>query len=313
MIYKEITGRFGNQMFQYAAVKAYKEKYKLDDKIILDFEKLKLLGEPKDGFCDQLKDLNLDGKYESGKIELNIIQKLYVLIIKIKIFYLYKNKENKIYNFQKKIQEKINKKGIFYFSYGYCDFKLCNAKNKAFYGDFESKEYFDFIREELIKGFTPKHLPLEKNKKLYEIINESNSVCVSIRRGDFVNDSEIAKKHLVCTEKYYYDAIKLIQEKVENPKFIIFSDDVEWCKNNMNFPEGTVYETKDNPVWEKLRLMYSCKHFIISNSTFSWWTQYLSRNNNKVVVAPSRWKNYNYKENEEKFDIYEDTWDIIDV
>ena len=313
MIYKEITGRFGNQMFQHAAVKAYKKKYKLEDKIILDFEKLKLLGQSKDGFCDQLQDLNVDGKYKSGKIELSTVQKIYVFIIKVITYYIYKNKESKIYKFQKKIQEKINKKGIFYFSYGYYDFKLCNKKNKVFYGDFESKKYFDFIRDELLDEFTPKKLPLAQNSELYKIINNSNSVCISIRRGDFISDSEIAKRHLVCTEKYYYDAIKLIQDKVKNPKFIVFSDDVEWCKNNMSFPEGTVYETKNNPVWEKLRLMYSCKHFIISNSTFSWWTQYLSRNNDKIVIAPNRWKNYNYKNNEEKFDIYEDTWNLINV
>lgn len=45
------------------------------------------------------------------------------------------------------------------------------------------------------------------------------------------------------------------------------------------------------PVYETLRLMYSCKHFIISNSTFSWWGQYLSRNDHKIVISPSKWNN----------------------
>ena len=126
------------------------------------------------------------------------------------------------------------------------------------------------------------------NKKLYEIINNTNSVCVTIRRGDYLSTNN-KNVYYLCDEAYFQKAIQLIATKVNNPVFIFFSDDIEWVKNNIKVKFEAYYERGDDPIWEKIRLMYSCKHFIISNSSFSWWAQYLSRNEQKVVVSPNRW------------------------
>ena len=104
-----------------------------------------------------------------------------------------------------------------------------------------------------------------------------------------------------------------MQKKLKDPTFFVFSDDIDWVKKNMKFPKSTYFETGDDPVWEKIRLMYSCKHFIISNSTFSWWAQYLSRNKKKIVIAPSRWGNQTYKCKNELIDIYQEDWILVDV
>jgi len=94
----------------------------------------------------------------------------------------------------------------------------------------------------------------------------------------------------VCTLDYYRRAIDVIKKKVESPTFFVFSNDIEWVRENISIPGYDVfYESGNNPVWETFRLMYSCKHFIISNSTFHWWAQYCSRNTNKVVVCPDKW------------------------
>ena len=78
--------------------------------------------------------------------------------------------------------------------------------------------------------------------------------------------------------------------------FFVFSDDINWCKKKLGFNgDNVIFVSQDMPVYETLRLMYNCKHFILSNSTFSWWGQFLSTSKNKLVVSPSRWNNDGYQ------------------
>ena len=316
MLHKMVEGRLGNQMFQYAMMRSYQEKNKIDDKINFNFSLLKREGKVEDGFCNQLTFFNLDYNkvvFEK-KISLNFIQRIlfFNYCIHHKLLKLISKKncfEIKKQKYELKIKKKNNKYGLYLYNYGYYNFdNNCKYKNRLFFGYNESYKYFDNIKEILYKEFTPKYDKLDKNKKMYDEIEKTESVCISIRRGDFF-DNAFVNDCLVCTEKYFYNAIEKIKEKVHNPKFVVFSDDIKWIKENMNFPEGTIYETGDDPIWEKLRLMYSCKHFIISNSTFSWWAQYLSRNETKIVVAPEKWRNFNITSKE----IYMPNWILTKV
>lgn len=89
---------------------------------------------------------------------------------------------------------------------------------------------------------------------------------------------------------------KLENKKLKNLTFFVFSDDIDWCKKELGFNgSNVIFVSQDMPVYETLRLMYTCKHFILSNSTFSWWGQFLSRAKNKLVVSPSRWNNDGYQ------------------
>lgn len=161
-------------------------------------------------------------------------------------------------------------------------------------GCFEDAIYFDDIRDILLSEFAPKKPMLEKNKKMVQDIQKTNSVCLSVRRGDFESNADVKRLQSVCDRKYFEVAIEAIKKNIENPVFFMFSDDIEWVKNNIRTECVTYYEDETDLVREKLRLMSACKHFIVSNSTFSWWIQYLSVNENKVVVSPSRWFNNNY-------------------
>lgn len=312
MISLKVRGRLGNQFFQYACVKSYQMKFFPEDEICLDFTDLKKLGTEKDGFVDSLKDFNV--KYKTvDKIKGNIVQNILIFIMKTPnpFFRLigFKDKADRIsYKFEKFMQPLLNKFGVFYMIHGYFDFKKTNAKNKIFIGNFESDKYFDDYSKIIKKIFTSKHDVLDKNKNMLDKINNSNSICITIRRGDFVYNDEFKKVHFVCDSRYFYKAIELMKKKVKNPTFAVFSDDIDWVKNNMNFGANVIYESGDDPLWEKIRLMSACKHFIISNSTFSFWVQYLSLNDKKIVIAPKKWKNVAYKKDTGKLDIYEDFW-----
>lgn len=312
MIYLKMRGRLGNQFFQYAGVKAYQMKYFPNEEISIDFTDLKKLGTEENGFKDSLVDFHVNYKVVS-KIKSNFIQKIFIFMMKVPNPLLrllgFKDKADQItYRFEKWIQPFLNKIGIFYMIHGYCEFHKTKAKNKIFYCNFESSKYFDDIENEIKKSYEPKFDILDQNKEMYDKIKTSNSVCITIRRGDFITNDEFKKIHYVCDSNYFYEAIDVIKQKVKNPTFVIFSDDIEWVKKNMDFGVTTIYESGKDPLWEKIRLMYSCKHFIISNSTFSWWAQYLSRNKEKIVVAPKRWKNIAYKKDTGKLDIYQENW-----
>lgn len=313
MIYLKIRGRAGNQLFQFATVKSFQMKYYKDEEIAVDFSDLKRLGSEENGFKDALMDFKVGDYKKVDKIKSNIWQKVLIFIMKVPNSLLrligFKDKADILtYNFEKKVQPFINKFGVYYMIHGYCEFKPCKSKNKIFYGNFESSSFFDENKKIIREIFTPIEQPAEKNKDLYDVITKSNSICVTIRRGDFVTNKEFKKVHFICDSNYFYKAVEIIKEKVDNPTFIVFSDDIEWVKENMDFGVPVYYEDGNDPIWEKLRLMYSCKHFIISNSTFSWWAQYLSQYKNKVVVAPKKWKNSAYKSDTSKLDIYQDFW-----
>lgn len=105
------------------------------------------------------------------------------------------------------------------------------------------------------------------------------------------------------------NAKQIMDQKVERPHYFIFSDDIEWCKDNLPFGNTAItFVPSDIEMHEKIRLMYSCKHFIISNSTFSWWGQFLSRNEDKIVVSPSRWNNNGYDS-----PLIDSSWILVDI
>lgn len=136
-------------------------------------------------------------------------------------------------------------------------------------------------------------------------------MCLSIRGGNYLV-SKVKELLFVCDKNYFYKAVSKACDYIDNPKFIVFSDDLKWVKEYIDlegmFPNCEFYyEDGTDTVEEKIRMMTMCKNFIISNSSFSWWAQYLSTNKDKMVIAPSYWFT-----NGEKNGLYMNNWLLID-
>lgn len=309
MIVIMLQGRLGNQLFQYSFARNLQQKFYREEQIVINKENLKKSGSKEEGWVDSLVDFNVINYKYTKKEEINYLQKiiLYLYLIFRRIIRTIlrmglDSKEIDVF-----FSRFLNYFGIYCINTGYCEFKKSKFKNKIIIGCFECSKYFDENRNLILKEFTPKYPLIDTNKELYKVIRETESVCITIRRGDFLKE-EFKKAHYICTEDYFYKGIEIIKEKVKNPVYIFFSDDINWVKENIHIDGEVYYESGNDPVWEKLRLMSKCKHFVISNSTFSWWAQYLSQNDDKIVIAPSKWNN----EIRNK-DIYQDNWTIIDV
>jgi hypothetical protein len=158
-------------------------------------------------------------------------------------------------------------------------------------GWFQSELYFRDHREQLLPELTFRDPPDAINQEWLEKIRACNAVSVHVRRGDYVSDPFIATGIGTCSLEYYQAAIDLIRQRVENPTFFVFSDDPEWTRRNLPVPEPRHFISHNCGKCDRedMRLMSACKHFIIANSTFSWWGAWLATNAEKIVIAPKRW------------------------
>ena len=71
-----------------------------------------------------------------------------------------------------------------------------------------------------------------KNAKVFDLITKTNSVSIHVRRGDYLAPNNLEIFGGICTLEYYKQAIEEIKKRLSNPKFFIFSNDIEWCEEN---------------------------------------------------------------------------------
>lgn len=293
-----LDGGLGNQMFQYAHARYLVSLY--GGQIMLDTGSFKEQME----YVSPLSHFALSGKPAETMATAPVFAKLAVL--KAKVF-------KRLGLLTESNYTRMARMGIVNQARTeYYDFLLSPTRTYNYiYGNWMSHKFFGDIGGILKKEFQIITPPSEANARmLARIASAESPVCVHIRRGDYCSD-KWASKLLVCDYEYYKDAVDYIRKTVPSPTFFVFSnthDDLDWIKQNYHFEGDIEYVDLSNPDYEELRLMAACKHFILSNSTFSWWAQFLCTYPEKVVAAPRIWNNGAWNVS----DLIMDEWHLVD-
>lgn len=188
------------------------------------------------------------------------------------------------------------------------DLNLFKARKCVYLvGYWQSEKYFKDIQDIIRAEFTVRNPPDMMNRALLEQIDQSESVSLHIRRGDYVSDPHIRQIYGLCPLEYYHSAVEFIQLRLRQPHFFIFSDEIDWAKASLNIECPCIYisHNRVGRDYEDLRLMSECKHHIIANSSFSWWGAWLCANPQKIVISPKKWFNTPDRDTE---DLVPDSW-----
>ena len=268
MVVVKVSGGLGNQMFQYAFGKAIAKKNNEDFQMDLSFYATQSLRE------FELLKFNINERTirtESFFDVLGIKKKMQKIYLKF-------TKQNSFGTYYKEKEATVYDPNVF--SLG---------KEKYFDGYWQNEKYFLEIRECILREFTSKAKFSKEMKKNMSYIKSTSSVSVHIRRGDYVTNGHTHNVHGVCDLGYYKKAIEYFVEKINEPVFFIFSDDMAWCKENFSFVSEKHFVDNTKNAIEDLELMKNCKHNIIANSSFSWWGAWLNESPTKIVISPLRW------------------------
>lgn len=168
--------------------------------------------------------------------------------------------------------------------------QLERASGEAYLvGYWQSERYFLDIAEDLRRELISKAPDFCPTELLSQLSTEA-TVSLHVRRGDYVTNTSAAIHHGTCGPEYYAKAIRHISQRISSPRFVVFSDEIAWARENIQLPSNAIFVDSDTetPAIRDILLMASCRHNIIANSSFSWWGAWLG-NQDRIVLAPSTW------------------------
>jgi hypothetical protein len=179
--------------------------------------------------------------------------------------------------------------------------------NTTIQGYLQSEKYFLPIEDIIRRHFTFKQEIFEKAENILKsLIDERGRIIVSVhfRRTDYNDIQDVLP---IIPFAYYRKTISLMRAHLDNPIFLIFSDDIAWCENNI-VGEDVMF-SKDNEPAVDMCIMSLCDHHIIANSSFSWWGAWLKNGDEQVVYAPTPW--FGPRGFQDTQDLIPDRWSLV--
>jgi hypothetical protein len=185
-----------------------------------------------------------------------------------------------------------------------------HVKKLYLVGYWHTSTIVDKVAHELRAELTLKEPARGRNLELLRQINRSRaSVSLHVRRGDC---TVAATNRAELPLEYYRKAISTCKERFRNPTFFVFSDDIPFVRKYLPQNIATVFveHNDDYSAHEDMRLMSSCQHHIVANSTFSWWGAWLNSRTDKLVISPKQWYN-----TEDSFypALLPQAWKLVDI
>lgn len=290
-----ISGGLGNQMFQYAFAISLKKTFP-NEEVIIDTSHYNTI------FFKRFRGINLHNGYEIGKLFPKADLPVAGFRDIVKVTYYIPN-----YVFSRigrKILPRRKTEFIPPYSKNYIFLQdVYTSEDKYYEGFWQCIKYYICIKDQLREIYSHP-VPNQYNRMLIDTISTCNSVGIHIRRGDYLAQPVYSN---ICNIEYYKKSIEIILSDGLPHSFYIFSNDMEWCVENIKplVKENEIVFVTSNKgkdsYWDMFLMTY-CKDLIIANSSFSWWGAFLNAQKGNVYV-PARWLNSDYE-----IDLYDDSW-----
>ena len=303
MIYAELAGGLGNQMFIYAFARALGLRCN-EPVTLLDRQDWKD-GAPAHTVC-ALNDLSISPDVQiladPGFAKAHLPRQNTAKALMIK----YEQRRGLMARdwqpFETRCAPALNALGLHFATDGYTPARRGHARDFLAWGYFQSERYFaDFapiIKEELRAKAAP------AGPYAAQITAAAYPVCVHLRRGDYQKPENAILQ--VCTPDYYARAVAAVRDEHPDAALFVFSDDIDWAREHLDTAGLPAVFLPRGEAVADLAFMQLCHGFVLSNSTYSWWAQYLAPAPDKQTWAPDKWYAHT-----KKTALYQDGWQLI--